>query len=255
MYFYIKHNSYNIDNLINNFYFCNFKIHNFVINYDDNITFLNIKRFVNNGFDKDIYSHIRDMIIYFNKEISGNGYKINLFKHFPSKTYIHVFKLYLLHYLSYKNICNTTISFNHWVILKKKLKRFVNKTPCFGRLLLSKKKRNSFGNKNYSLYKYNNKTLYIYYNTEYIDFYKDILKNAPIHIDNDIIDSYININQSDILQEPVTPDYTDSSDDDDISYEPQINNILIIQNDNDDNDNINQHDNNLNIDQIFNEQC
>lgn len=269
MYFYIKNNSYNIDSLINNFYFCNFKIYKFVINSDDNITFLNIKRFVNNGFDKDVYSHIRDMIIYYNKEISNNASNIILFKNFPSKSYIHVFKLYLLHYLSYKHICNTTISFNHWTLLKKKLKRFINKSPGFGRLIMATKKRRSFGATNFRLYKYNNKTYYIYYNNEYINFYKDELNKVPIYFNTDIIDYYIDINESDILQEPHTPDYTDSSDssDDETNILQEFGNNILINQDHIIEDNIinqdhinedniiNQDHNNLNIDQIFNEQC
>lgn len=258
MYFYIKHNSYNIETLINNFYFSNFKINKFIIKYDDTITFLNIKRFVNDGFDKDIYSCICDMIIYCNKEIFNNGSRITLYKHFPSKAYINVYKLYLLHYLSYKSICNSTISFNHWTLFKKKIKRFIKKSYSFGRIILTKNLRQSWCKNNYyNIYKYNKKTFYLYYNNEYIDFNKDRLNILPIgqYFDNNKIDYYIDINASDISIEPTTPDYSDSSDDEHIPYFEtynENNGILIIQNDNDNDDNINQYDNNLNIDQISN---
>lgn len=268
MYFYIKNNSYNLDILITNFYKCDFKLNRFIMQYDNDITFLNIKRFINNGVEEDIYQSIRTMINDFNKDISSNNdHQIILYKYFPKGAYNYVFKPYLFHYLCYKNICNATISFNHWAIFKKKINRFCNKSHSFGRIhLYSRKKHNSFNN--LRIYKRNNKTYFIKYNLDYIDFNKNTIKTLCFDkycSKEPIINNNIDICEHDIINyNPHTPSSSDSDDDsinifvnsNSYSYsELYENNTLIIQETDESNNNINQEESILNIDQTFDNPC
>ena len=143
MYFYIKQNPIsNIHPIINGFYNCNFNIHNFVINFDNDMAKLNIKRFVNNGDHDHIYKHIRKMIFSFNDEIAKKHglSQITLFKHFPIKAYIDVFKPYLINYLTHAAVSCTSRGFHHWCLFKNKIIRFAKNSETFGRIIVTRHK-------------------------------------------------------------------------------------------------------------------
>lgn len=255
MFFYIKQNSiYNIHPIIHNFYNCNFNIPKFVIDFENDITELNIKRFVDNGQEHEIYKYIKDMIFYFNDEIAikQNLSKILLFKHFPIKAYNYVFKPYLIHYLNWRTLTCTTKSFNNWVLFKSKIIRFSKKTPTFGRIILSISKlshANMFSNfvikKNYRLYKRKNKTFRVIYNLEYINFNKNnkCTLDFDKYLTHDDIENVNNISEIEVKNyEPSSEsdsDDTDTDTDSDIINSPLFIEQYDEENDTIDQDNIN----------------
>ena len=209
MFFYIKHNSiYSIHPIINNFYNCDFNVHRFVINFENDISELNIKRFINNGSDYEIYKYIRDMIFYFNDEIAKkkNFNQILLFKHFPIKAYKDVFKPYLIYYLNWRTLTCSTKSFNNFSLFKNKMTRFSKKTPAFGRILVNRHNNNTnkklkfTGLKNFRLYKKNNTTFRVSYNLEYINFVKNnkCILDFNKYLTHDTIENIQNISEIDV---------------------------------------------------------
>ena len=254
MFFYIKHNTIcNIHPIIRNFYNCNFNIPKFVINFENDITELNIKRFINNGQDYEIYKYVRHMIFQFNDDIAKkqNLSQILLFKHFPINAYNEIFKPYLVYYLNWKTLTCTTKSFNNWVLFKNKMTRFSKKTPTFGRILISlnrNNKQNNFTRYNNSrLYKKNNRIFRISYNLEYINFNNNNKSTLDFnkYLSHDMIENVYNITELDSKNgsfsesDNESDSETESDNESDYVFSP----LLIEQNDEEndiiDQDNIN----------------
>ncbi len=202
MFFYIKYNSHNINSIILYFYNCNFYLNTFVLKHDPDISILNISRFVNNGCESSIYKYIKIMFAYYNANTSIK-YKsppLSLFTHFPKKAYITVYKEYLTLFLCYKYISDITRSSSYLLSFNKKMSRFANNTPSFGRIFICFTKSIEYNFYNHHRYMIKNKKkLKVKYILKYINFFNNDINELNIndYLNKDDITNIYDISQID----------------------------------------------------------
>ena len=202
MFFYIKYNSYHINLIIQSFYNCNFYLKTFILKHDPDISILNISRFVNNGCESSIYKYIKIMFAYYNSNtcIKYKSPPLSLFTHFPKKAYITVYKKYLVLFLCYKYVSDTTRSSSYLLSFNKKMSRFANNTPSFGRIFLCFTKSMEYDFYNHHRYMIKNKKkLKVKYILKYIDFFNNDINELNIndYLNKDDITNIYDISQID----------------------------------------------------------
>ena len=249
MYFFLKDNILLKNTyIIDTFFKFNFNLSSFTNNNDSILTSINIQKFIKNQPLNTLYFHIRKMIKFINTDIFHRDKKyISFDNRFPKKLYCNVFKPYLYYYLNYIHNSDNTVRHKCNIQLHKKIKRFYNNTPRFGRVINICQKTGIFNKTNNMKFKTTRKYVHKYF-TDYIDFNKnDIIYT---HIDRHNFNEYnFDINE---IEEP-------SSDEESNNYDSDDDSVVISINDNN-NNNINQDDNinqdnqlTLSIDQEDNE--
>jgi hypothetical protein len=137
IYFFIRWSGYVIPELFHGYFICNFNIYNFSHNYEFNIVNLYIKNFIYNSHHDVLYPIFEDMWDHY-KSITK---KIVFDCSFPRDKLINIMKPYLhLYYTSLYATNGSIKQCNAEYILRKKLMRFRNFNPRFGRKYIRYKK-------------------------------------------------------------------------------------------------------------------
>lgn len=131
---------YNILELFLKFYECHFNLTKFLSNYEYLLREYNIKNYIKNSINDDLYYEIKNMLSIFNK---NKPYKnqINISSKFPKKKLIEIFKPYLLLYINSKNLLIPLLKKKAAYELYYKLLNFQNYNPSFGRIQIKHVKK------------------------------------------------------------------------------------------------------------------
>lgn len=209
IYYYLKQSNYNIPNLYNYYYQCNFNRKIMAIKYDYEIKEYIITKHVNELTPNKLIKRINQMLFIFKPLLKS----ISISKYFPKDKLIEVFTPFLKYYYIVQNTHNSRKMYYTREYLLKKIIMFDIQNKMFGRMIISRNKKLLFDKQSNMFI--NDITTEKKTYTEYIPFYKLDINKVPYSRLTDVKeDTIIRIfnDHSHIIHD----DY-EFSDDDDIS--------------------------------------
>jgi hypothetical protein len=130
IYFFLRWSGYVVPELLQGYFMSNFIVKTFSLDYEFNIVNTYIKNFIYNSHHDILYPIYRSMISYY-KGITKN---LLVHKDFPKQKLMNIMKPYMhLHYIGLYSINGTFKQCDAEYTLRKKLKKFVDFNPSFGR--------------------------------------------------------------------------------------------------------------------------
>ena len=147
IYFFMKYNTTNYNDLFIKFFYCNFNLSTFYYKYEYLVRDYIIENFVKNSSEDVLIKEIKKMLSIYNNK----NKKIIIDEEFPKNRLIKIMKPYLVLYLQSQYSFVPIIKNNTSILLYNKLKMFRNFNPKFGRKIykLGFKYHSNFKRKSY----------------------------------------------------------------------------------------------------------
>tara|TARA_B110000305_G_C19465899_1_gene658033 strand:+ start:23798 stop:25177 length:1380 start_codon:yes stop_codon:yes gene_type:complete len=173
IYYYLKQSNYNIPNLYNYYYQCNFNRKIMAIKYDYEIKEYIITKHVNELTPNKIIKRINEMLFIFKPLLKS----ISVSKYFPKDKLIEVFTPFLKYYYIVQNTHNSRKMYYTREYLLKKIIMFDIQNKMFGRIIISRNKKLLFDKESNKIINKITREKKTY--TECVPFYKLDINKVP----------------------------------------------------------------------------
>lgn len=133
IYYFVKFNTYYVDELLENYFRCNFNLHVMLYKNEYIIREYAISDYVTNTTTDILHLEVKDMIRYLNHYCYT---RIRINNDFPKKRLVEIFKPYLYLYLCSMYSLVTNKREKSFYLLTRKISDFFNSNKAFGRKII-----------------------------------------------------------------------------------------------------------------------